>query len=144
MNPREGGAYRLELARRPLLMAEENLKPDFWPSAVANAQLVVENAAKAICACFGPVPKTHDTAEVLQLLTGTELPREIVGQIEAVIPIAREYGRKKHIQATYGEEEAFLTPWAIFGEKEARQAVEDARRCLAVATGVYEHFFGQG
>jgi HEPN domain-containing protein len=90
---------------------------------------------------FGPVPQTHDTAEMLQSLAETELPLEIVGQIEAIIPIARTYSRKKHTQATYGEEEAFLTPWAIFGEKEARQAVEDARRCLAVAEEVYKHFF---
>jgi len=42
--------YRLEIAKRHLTVAEKMLKAEEWPTCVSNAQLAIENAAKAILA----------------------------------------------------------------------------------------------
>ena len=141
MIARDNAAYRLELAKQHFVMAKEDLDLRRWPSTIGNAQLAVENAAKAILACFGPVPRNHDTAERLQVILGLGLSQELAGDIEAALPIFAEYGREKHILATYGDEKALRTPWTLFGEEDARKALGDAHRCLGVAEAVYKYFF---
>ena len=140
----EDAAYRMELAKRYLEMAEEDFGLERWPSCVSNAQVAVENAAKAILACFGPIPRTHDTAEWLQRLPAQDLPEDMRARIEEIVPVAEEYGLKKHIRTIYGDENRFLTPWILFGEQDALKGLEDARQCVKVAASVYEHFFGSG
>lgn len=138
----EDAAYRMELAKQHLEMAEEDLGLERWPSCISNAQIAVENAAKAILACFGPIPRTHSTAEWLRRLPMRDLPEDLRARIEKIIPVAREYGLRKHILTIYGDEETFRTPWDLFGEKDARKAIDDARQCMRVAEEVYKHYFG--
>lgn len=141
MNADRATTYRLELAKKHLNLAEEDLELKRWVSAASNAQLGLENAAKAIVACFGLVPRSHDVAEHLEGISMNELPPELAGEVQTIIPIVAKYGLKKHILVTYGDEKAYLTPWELFGEEEATGEVEDARRCVALAEGVYKHFF---
>jgi len=136
--------YRLEMASRYLAAAEKMLAAEEWPGCVHYAQLTVENAAKAVLACLGPIPRTHDIAEWLQKSLEQELPEAVSIQVRGILPIVGEYGRKKHILTTYGDEELFRTPWDLFAEEDARQAVEDARRCLGAASEVCKYYFGSG
>ena len=53
------------------------------------------------------------------------------------------YGARPHIRASYGDEQAFRSPWERFGERETRDGVEAARRCLETASAIYDHFFGE-
>jgi hypothetical protein len=32
--------------------------------------------------------------------------------------------------------------WDLFGENDARKAMDDAQQCMRVAEGVYKHYFG--
>jgi len=84
--------YRLKLAKQHLEMAEEDLGLKRWPSCVSNARVAFENAAKAILACFGPIPRTHDTAECLQRLPLEGLPEDMRTRIEEITLVAGEYG----------------------------------------------------
>lgn len=135
--------FRLDTARRYLITAEKMRAAEEWPGCIHYAQLAVESALKAILACLGPVPRSHDLAEWLYRVLDRNWPEEIRAPLQQLLPLAEEYGRKKHVLTTYGDEEAFLTPWDLFGETDAQKAVEDARYCIAVAEKVYEHQFGE-
>lgn len=135
--------FRLETARRYLTAAEKMREAGEWPGCVHYAQMAVENGVKAVLACLGPVPRSHDLTEWLYRVLEEELPEEVRLRIQQLVPLAEEYGRKKHILTTYGDEESFLTPWDLFGETDAQKAVEDARRCITLAGEVYEHQFGE-
>ncbi|MGH7361336.1 MAG: HEPN domain-containing protein, partial [Candidatus Methylomirabilales bacterium] len=50
----------MRLARGFLQEAEQVYDLRRWRSCVDNAQMSVENAAKAILAFFGPLAKTHE------------------------------------------------------------------------------------
>ncbi|MFQ5613765.1 MAG: HEPN domain-containing protein [Anaerolineae bacterium] len=141
VNSRQDSAYRLLLARQYLDEAEQDLALRRWRSAVAGAQMAVENAAKAVVACFGPVPRSHDLADRLQVVTGADMPQAWAEEIKAMLPIVLAYDTEFHIRASYGDEQAFRSPWELFGEDEARRGVEVARRCLATAESVHTHFF---
>jgi len=54
--------YRLKLAQGFLNEARQDVGLERWRSAVDNAQLAVENAAKAVLALLGPVGRTHNPA----------------------------------------------------------------------------------
>lgn len=58
--------YRLRLARGFLAEARQDLALKRWRSAVDNAQLSVENSAKAVLALAGSTGKTHSTGELLR------------------------------------------------------------------------------
>jgi HEPN domain-containing protein len=75
---RDEVAYRLALAEGFLAEAEQDMELERWRSCVNNAQLVVENAGKAVLAWFGAVPKTHDPAQRIAALLRTQaLPKTI-------------------------------------------------------------------
>ena len=142
MTSEESAEYRLQEAEKYLAEAEQLLGFQQWRSCVSSVPLAVENAAKAILACLGPVPRTHNTVNRLEaLLFGFDWPEELASEVKAALPIFADYGLEKHILVTYGDEENFRTPWALFGEEEATSAVEDARQCVALAKAVYNHFF---
>ncbi|MFQ6015424.1 MAG: HEPN domain-containing protein [Anaerolineae bacterium] len=141
MNSSEDAAYRLQLARECLSEAEEDLNLKRWRPCVDGAQLAIENAAKAIVACFGPVPRTHELGERLQVISTLDRAKDVAAKIEPIIPLVVEYGTQMHIRVTYGDEKTFRTPRMLFGEGDAVKAAANARQVVAVAERVYEHFF---
>ncbi len=46
---------------------------------------------------------------------------------------AEELGYDIHIQTDYGDETAGATPWELFGEEDAQEAIALARESLALA-----------
>ena len=66
MDSARDAEYRLRLARGFLAEAEEDVRLSRWRSCVDNAQLALENAAKAVIARFGPIPRSHDVGGTTQ------------------------------------------------------------------------------
>lgn len=66
MNGSEHAQYRPDLARGFLAEAEQDVQLARWRSMVDNAQLTVENAAKAVLALAMPVGRTHNPASLLR------------------------------------------------------------------------------
>jgi HEPN domain-containing protein len=88
-------AYRLALAQGFLGEAEQDLTLSRWRSCVDNAQLVVENAGKAVLALFEVTPKTHDPAQHLaSILRTQELPASVQKPYVACCPIYWHWARQ--------------------------------------------------
>jgi HEPN domain-containing protein len=103
--------YRLKLAEGFLGEARQDLILNRWRSAVDNAQLAVENAAKSVLALVGPVGRTHTPAAPLRSALGAGLfPEETQAMVERLAEQAEMLGPDVHIQTDYGDEIGNLTP----------------------------------
>jgi len=61
--------YRLKVAQGFLNEARQDVDLHRWRSTVDNAQLAIENAAKAVLSLAGPVGRSHNPAtQVRQML----------------------------------------------------------------------------
>jgi HEPN domain-containing protein len=126
--------YRLRLARGFLAEAEEDFRSSRWRSCVDNAQLAVENAAKSVVARFGPVPRSHDMSAVLsEHLRRGAVPPELREGVERLQELSRQLGFEEHVRSDYGDEARGITPWELFQEADAQQAIETARRAVDLA-----------
>lgn len=139
MNGSEHAYYRLNLARGFLAEGEQDMQLERWRSAVDNAQLVVENAAKAVLALVMPVGRTHHPAPLLREAIDTGLfAEDIVPSVLRVAECAEQLGYDIHIQTDYGDETAGATPWDLFGEEDAQEAIALARESLVLAERVIQ------
>lgn len=125
--------------------ARQDITIHRWRSTMDNAQLVVENAAKGILSLFGPVGRTHHPAPFLrQLLTekmDVNLPAD---QIKRLAQIAELLGPDIHIQTDYGDETSRLTPWELFSEADATQALSWAEEAFALSQQIFTHLTNTG
>lgn len=145
MRPQEEARYRLNLAKGYLDEAEEDFGTKRWRSCAAGSHLAIENSAKGTIACFAPVALTHDPApQLARLLEAKTMPGEVAAKVKEIIPIAAKFGGREHTLLSYGDTKRFRDPWSLVTEAKANEAIEGARRCLAIAKEVYEHFFGSG
>lgn len=139
MHFEEDARYRLRLARGFLQEAEQDYGLRRWRSCVNRAQRSDVNAAKAILAFFGPLAKTHDPAAHLRNLieSGRLLgpPKET---LERLLETFGTIGAKEHFLTDYGDEATYQDPWSLFGENDARRALEAARRCVSGAAHIFE------
>jgi len=126
LNPQSQVQYRVKLATRYLKEAEEAIKRKDYRNTVASSQLCAENAAKAIIALYRIPSWSHDPShellEVIQHLK-PELRRLAKELAEIARKLAPEHGR-----TTYGEPTRGLTPWDIYSEEDAIEALSMARR----------------
>lgn len=135
--------YRLRLAQGFWKEAQQDMALGRWRAAVDNSQLCVENAAKAVLGLLGPIGRTHNPA--VQLRQAVREARFSPEKHTPVIELARcaeMLGPDIHIQTDYGDEAGGYTPWELFGEEEARQALEIAQKALSLAeslVGAGEH-----
>lgn len=142
MNSVDDARYRLTLAQGQLADAEQDLEQSRWHTCVADAQMAVENAGKAIVACFAPVEKTHEPAEQIKALLEEELvPNSVRDVIVNALPALTALGWEVHIRATYGDETTFTPPWELYDQTEAEGALDAARQAIAVAHQVLEVMF---
>jgi len=133
--------YRLKLATGFLKEAGQDLNLRRWRSAMNHAQLAVENAAKAILAWIGPVGRTHHPAPLLReaMQRGT-FSKTQQPAVERLAELAELLGVDIHIQNDYGDEAGGLTPWELFDEADAKQALGMAEEAVHLAqTVVQEH-----
>lgn len=136
--------YRLKVARGFLGESRQDEELGRWRSAVDNAQLAVENAAKAVLALIGPVGRTHNPA--VRLREALESDRFVAIQRERVRQLAEKaemLGHDVHVQTDYGDEVGGRTPWELFGETDARQSMSLAEEAVDLAEAVVREVEGQ-
>ncbi|MEM2739513.1 MAG: HEPN domain-containing protein [Candidatus Bathyarchaeia archaeon] len=125
LNPWGEVAYRLKLVNRYLEEAEEAYKRRDFRMTVAASQLCVENAAKTVIAIYRIPSWSHDPSLELREIA-RQLPEDVRDLAymlaDAAYRLASEHGR-----ATYGEPLRGLTPWDIYSEKDALEALNTAR-----------------
>lgn len=137
----EDARYRMRLARGFLQEAEQVYDLRRWRSCVDNAQMSVENAAKAILAFFGPLAKTHEPGTHLRnLIEGGRLVGAAPETLKQLMETFDAAGAEKRFLTRDGDEATYRDPWSLFGEADARRALEAARRCASGAARIFEEF----
>jgi HEPN domain-containing protein len=139
MDSEQDVRFRLRLSEGFLREAEEDLTLSRWRSCVDNAQLAVENAVKAVLARHGPVPKTHEVTRPLAALQRLEeLDAAVKEKLTALQELAERLSYEEHISSDYGEEASFQTPWELFDQADAEEAVQVARQALVLAREILQ------
>lgn len=127
-------AYRLKLARGFLKEARQDAVLGRWRSAVDGAQLAVENAGKTGLALFGRVGRTHNPAtQIRRLISEEQLEATPSERLERLAELAELLGPDIHVQTDYGDETGGRTPWELFEEEDARQALAIAEEATSLA-----------
>jgi HEPN domain-containing protein len=110
-----------------------------WRSAVDNAQLAVENAAKAVLALVGPVGRTHNPAAQLRQAAGGGLfPATIADKVQHLAGQSEVMGADVHVRTDYGDEAGGRTPWELFDESDALRALAAAEESVNLAQSIIQ------
>lgn len=99
-----------------------------------GAQLDVENAGKAALALAGQIGRTHNPATRIRRLIEEEGcdPAYTEG-LERLAELAELLGPDVHIRTDYGDEVEGRTPWELFDEADAGQALAVAEEAVGLA-----------
>jgi HEPN domain-containing protein len=144
MNGNGRADYRFKLAQGFLDETRQDVGLGRWRSAMDNAQLAVENAAKAVLALMGPVGRTHKPAPLLrQALQEGTLTLSDSKKGERLAELAELLGFDVHVQTDYGDEMGGLTPWELFDEADANQALNMAEEAVALAEAIIQEITSQ-
>lgn len=139
MDSKEEINYRLRLSEGFVTEAEEYLKISHWRSCVSSSQLGVENASKAVLACYQPIVKIHDLSKLLmELVQEQGLKGEVAKKVDRLAENARILGFEEHIRTDYGDELAYRTPWEIYDSKHAENALLIAKDSYNLAKEIIE------
>ncbi len=131
---REQAAYRLELARGFLEEARQDIDLERWRSAVDGAQLAVENAGKTTLALAGGIGRTHNPAtQIRRLIEEGRFDDAHSEKLERLAELAELLGPDIHVQTDYGDEVEGRTPWELFDEADAGQALAVAEEAVSLA-----------
>jgi HEPN domain-containing protein len=129
--------YRLKLAQGFLNESQQDVSLKRWRSTVDNAQLSIENSAKAVLALIGPVGRTHQPAIFLrQAVQIGNFPSDQNIKINRLAELSELLGHDVHIQTDYGDEMLGQTPWELFDKDDAEQAVNMAVEALSLAQAI--------
>ena len=134
MTGRGQAAYRLELARGFLEEARQDKDLERWRSAVDGAQLAVENAGKVALALAGRIGRTHNPAtQIRRLIREEQFDAAYSEKLERMAELAELLGPDIHVQTDYGDEVEGRTPWELFDEADAEQALVVAEEAVSIA-----------
>ncbi len=126
--------YRLRLAHGFLSEDRQDIGLKRWRSTIDNAQLAVENAAKSVLALIGPVGRTHNPALLLRHASRNKLlTASSPGKVERLAELSELLGFDVHVQTDYGDEMGGRTPWELFDEDDAQQAIAMAEEAVKLA-----------
>lgn len=142
MTASEESAFRLRLAEDMFSRARRAEAGD-PATAVLLARGAIENAAKAVLACFSAVSRSHEPAELLQAALGeADFPESCREAAVQLLPLVVPYGAQKHAQTAYGDESKHLLPSEIIDVAQASTALKVARSALDVAQRIRQAVFG--
>jgi len=130
--------YRLKLAAGFLKEASQDLTLQRWRSVMSHTQLAVENAAKAVLTLIGPVGRTHQPAPLLREVVQQGAFFEGQRHVERLAELAELLGPDIHIQTDYGDEAGGLTPWELFDQDDAQQALAMAEEAVDLARTIVQ------
>lgn len=99
-----------------------------------GAQLAVENAGKAALALFGQIGRTHNPAtHIRRLIDEGQFDAAYSEKLERLAELAELLGPDIHVQTDYGDEAEGRTPWELFDEADASQALNVAEEAVGLA-----------
>jgi len=133
-DPMDEVRYRYKLAINYLRDANEAFNRGDWRGTVANAQLSAENAAKAVIAVYRVPSWSHDPSGELQELVD-RMPRELADLVIELANIAKRLA-PEHGRSTYGEPSMGLTPWDIYTQGDAENALGMAKRAIEIMKAI--------
>ncbi|KUO79365.1 MAG: HEPN domain-containing protein [Vulcanisaeta sp.] len=133
-DPMDEVRYRYKLAINYLRDANEAFNRGDWRGTVANAQLSAENAAKAVIAVYRVPSWSHDPSGELQELVD-RMPRELADLVIELANIAKRLA-PEHGRSTYGEPSMGLTPWDIYTQGDAENALGMAKRAVEIMKAI--------
>lgn len=111
----------------------------FWRRPVRTYLPGVENALKSAIALWGPVPQTHRPAGVLaEMIDQGQIDEPFKQVVEQLLSCGEELGPDVHVRTDYWDELSGLTPWEIFHEEDARNAVAIAERAVEMVEDLIE------
>jgi HEPN domain-containing protein len=129
--------YRQRLAEGFHAEARQDFSLGRWRACVDNSQLATENAAKAALALLGPVGRTHNPAGLLRAaLEKGAYKVKTQQQVELLADCAELLGHDIHVQSDYGDEVGGQTPWELFDEEAAQQALEIAEKAVGLTSQI--------
>ncbi len=127
----------LKRAEARLVIAEEAFKRGYYPEAVRYSQECVELSLKACLRMVGiEYPKVHDVGGVLEA-ESARFPEWFREQIERLAEISRDLAEKRS-PSMYGIEAAGKPPGELFREKEAEEALRNAKQVHQLARKLIE------
>ncbi len=95
--------------------------------------------AKPRLALAGQVGRTHNPATQLRRLIGEErFGATHLDKLERLAELTELLGPDIHVQTDYGDEVEGCTPWEIFGEADAHQALAVAEEAVALADQIVQ------
>jgi len=122
--------YRLKLAREHLEQAKIALEAGAIIAAVHEAQLSIENSAKAVIAVFKPPSWVHNPApELRELIREGRIPPEAKDRAFHLAEIAEE-AAPHHALSSYGDIREMTTPYEIYNKEDAKALVQRAVEAL--------------
>ncbi|MFP3237166.1 MAG: HEPN domain-containing protein [Vulcanisaeta sp.] len=133
-DPMDEVRYRYKLAINYLRDANEAFNRGDWRGTVANAQLSAENAAKAVITVYRVPSWSHDPSGELQELVD-RMPRELADLVIELANIAKRLA-PEHGRSTYGEPSMGLTPWDIYTQGDAENALGMAKRAVEIMKAI--------
>jgi len=133
-DPMDEVRYRYRLAINYLRDANEAFNRGDWRGTLANAQLSAENAAKAVIAVYRVPSWSHDPSGELQELVD-RMPRELADLVIELANIAKRLA-PEHGRSTYGEPSMGLTPWDIYTQGDAENALGMAKRAVEIMKAI--------
>lgn len=139
MKRRQETNYCLRVAQGFRDEARQDVDLGRWRSTMDNAQLAVENAAKAVLALIGPVGRTHKPGPLLRQAAqdGTLIISD-PAKITRLAQLAELLGFDIHVQTDYGDEMAGRTPWELFDEPDARRALAMAEEAVKLSQEIIQ------
>src|SRR6266508_4130899 len=139
MHPQADAQYRVQLALGFLDEAHQDIQIQRWRSCVDNSQLAGENAAKAPLALLGPVGRTHAPATVLRrAMSAGRFSQDVRPDVERLAEVAEQLGWDVHMASDYGDEATRRTPWELFDETYAQQAIAQADEAVNLARRIVQ------
>lgn len=117
----------IDQAAYKLKQVEGAVDDEKWPIAVRQSQECVEQSLKAALRFVGiEPPKWHDVGEILRR-NRDRFPDWFAQEVEVLSRISKELREDREL-SFYGDEEAGKTPDDLFGEADACEAFEGAKK----------------
>ncbi|MCD6509277.1 MAG: HEPN domain-containing protein [Thermoprotei archaeon] len=132
----------LERARNRVIDASSALARGAFPEVVRYSQECVELSLKAALRVVGiEYPRVHDVGDVLEA-NADRFPEWFRDHIPRLRRISAELAQKRG-PSLYGIERLGKPPSEIFGEGDAREALEKARFVYELCRKFFEYFYSR-
>jgi HEPN domain-containing protein len=133
MTAGEMARSHLRRAQTVLREAERLYEQEVWNLVVRRCQEAVELALKGLLRAVGAeVPKVHDVSGALRRNV-QRFPAEVAAEIDALVSASRRLREEREL-AFYGDEETDTEAEALFSRADADDALETARRVMALCS----------